>query len=154
MFKVTRRQFRNPHCNAAFNKIMHCSGLGDVKFAHQMAKMIRTLESESDLLSKVFVEYLKQFVKLDDKGEIVPFDGKPETYEIRDEFQKDPAKNAEYQKAMKDFEEIEIEIPHPKIPISKLGSVNLSPVELNALEPFLIDMEAVSSNVAPARKKK
>lgn len=144
MFTVTRRQFRQPQAVQAFSKIMHCGALEDIKFSYQMTKLLKDLDKEHAILHDLYLAHLKKYVKLDDKGDIAPTPGRPGTWELRDEVKDTPEEFAKYQKSMEEFEDLTIEINHPKIPLTKLAPAKLTPSELAAIDGFIIDMEVVS----------
>lgn len=145
MFKVTIKDFTSPQTRQALASVFNCKTYPEHKFKYQLAKMCRRCEEENDIIAKNHSDLLKKYVRLDDKGNIEPYDGRPGTFRVRKDIEDDAEKMEEFKKEMEDFNATEVEVDSPKIPLSKLEKVGLSPAELSALEPFIINMEDVSS---------
>lgn len=144
MLKVTFAQLMDQKTHGALSTVFNHKGFRDHKLNHQLAKMYKILETEQDIMQKNYIELLKKFVVCDDKGNIEPLPGQPGTFRVKEEITKSEEEMEKYRVAVEDFKKTEIEIEGSRIPLAKLEGVNLSPIDLSALDPFVIDMEEVS----------
>jgi hypothetical protein len=131
------KHINTPSFVEALAKLGRYDRLKDFKLAYNIAKIIRRFDAESTIAQELFVKLVRQHCKLDENGLIIPADGKPGSFEILE------GKETEWVQARKDFDEMEFELDCHKIRVEQLDGAPLSPMELVALEPLLIEMEAV-----------
>jgi len=148
MLKITFGQIMDQKTHGALSAVFNHKGFRDHKFNHQLSKMYKILESEQDIMQKNYIELLKKFVVCDDKGNIEPLPGQPGTFRVREDIAKDEEKMEEYRLAVEEFKKTEIDVDAPRIPLKKLEGVSLSPIDMAALDPFIIDMEEVSKGAS------
>jgi hypothetical protein len=123
----------------ALVKLGKFEGFKEQRVAYNVAKVIRRFDAESTIAQELFLKLVKQYAVLDEKGNIKSPEDKPGTYEIPDE------KVADWKKAKEDFDDVEFELDCHKIRLEQLGNAPLSPIDLNALEPLLSELEAVAA---------
>jgi hypothetical protein len=74
---------------------------------------------------------VKQYAKLDDKGEIKPADGKPGSFEIRDEVVE------EWKVKLDEYHNLTAEIPSYRITLDDIADVKLTANEIGAIEELM-----------------
>lgn len=97
----------------------------------QVRKLVRSVESSRLEAQEIFTKILKEFSVLDEKGEFVPEEGKPGTYQLL------PEKGPELEAKVKEFDEMEFKVEIPKLKLGDIEGVALSPSEIDALLPIL-----------------
>lgn len=130
MIKVPYKLLKSPQFQVALRKISN-HPFKSQKSAYNVMRIAKKVDEESKNCQELFTKLLKGFAKLDDKGEFVPVDGQPGTYQVPDE------KQADFQKAAEEFDELEFTIERYPIKLEELDGVGLSPAELGAVESLL-----------------
>lgn len=119
----------------AFNKLCQFPRLKPQK-ALMVAKVSRQISEKEISVTGEFLEIVKQYCVLDDKGEIVPQEGQPGTYQIKEENQK------AFQKVMDEFNVKTFEVKDcSKLYMKEIEGANLTPNEILAIEPMLTNVE-------------
>jgi hypothetical protein len=99
--------------------------------AYKVKKIYSAVKkAREDIAEKYKAEIMPKYAKLDEKGE----------FKI-EEFECDPAKEAEFTKAQDEFGLLVVEIDRPKLTLSDIRNVQLSPIEQLALECVLDDSQ-------------
>lgn len=130
--KVTYGQMRDQNFARGMSKIANFAGFKSPKTAYAVAKLNQAILAEASTTDAVFKKLVMLHAKLDEKGELVPANGIPDTFEIRDEAM--PA----WRDGLKEFTEIEVELLNKApIPLDQLEGIPLTPLEINALECLL-----------------
>lgn len=143
--KLSYKEIKNQTFVQGLAKLANYGGFKDQRLAYNVAKLIRKWDSEAQMAQDLFMKLVKQYATLDEKGNIkTPEGANSGAFEVVDE------KADAFAKARKEFESIEFDIPVHKIRIDQLEGTGLTPMEMMALEPILIEMEAVPSEVATA----
>lgn len=105
--------------------------------ALNLLKMARKIDFEAENLRTFFFDTLKKHCNLDEAGN-------PKAVEGKWDFTTSDGE-AEVNKAMEEFHELEFDFDFPKISMSELAHVQLSMDEIQALEPILNHLEAKAS---------
>lgn len=159
MFKLKFGDTKSREFLQAYSKVMTFTGYKDMKVAYNIAKIGRKYDSEAKICQELWLKLLKNYAKLDDKGNIAPrmqesINAKgekvstkvPNTYEILPE----KVEDGSWEKATIDFDATEFEIPCHKIKLADLAEAKLAPMDLMVLEPMIDDTEPVAA-VAPIK---
>lgn len=128
MIKLTYAHLNNTPIEQVLNKLATCSKL-DVRTAYQISKHIYHLQKEIKHARQVFTDMLKKHADLDEKG---GFKKLPESDGIVF------ADKAAYDADLSKFLEIEFEYDRRLLALEELAGAELSPQELMALEPILV----------------
>jgi len=110
--------------------------LGSHKFKNpkttfRVMKLTKAINKELNDSQELFVKTLKEYAKLDDKGEFVPQDNKPGTYVIREE------KVDEWKIAFNEFKVIEPSLHRKKLSLDELEDFTTSAVEMNGMSKLI-----------------
>ena len=140
MIKLTFGNLNDPGMNQALNKLSRETGFVDFKASYNVAKILRRLTKELGLAREVNQNILIDFCEVDEatkKAKFDPNSGQPVF--LSDE------KREEYFEKHKEFLKTDFEIDCEPIRVADLGTIKLSPHELNCLEPVLhMDVELTS----------
>lgn len=129
--KLTYGTLRDKDFFSAVAKINNFTDFKDARVMANIARIVKLIDKYQEEANDVFIKLLKQYAKLDEKGEILASPGKPGTYEIKDEVV------AEWKEKYKEFCAVEFEIFAKKLNLHDLISAKLSPKDLIALDPLL-----------------
>lgn len=164
MFKLKFSTTKNSEFIKSFAKVMQYTDYKGTKLAYDIAKIGRKFDEEAKLCHELYIKLLKNYAKLDEKGEFVlreeermnPKGEKvtikvPNTYVIIEEKHADGS----WEKASTDFDNTEFEIPCAKIKLSDLEGVGLSPLDLLNLENVITEtpLAAVGNGAVPTPLK-
>lgn len=129
--KLTYGTLRDKEFFMAIAKLNNCAQFKDVRLIANIARIVKLIDKNQNESNDVFLKLLKQYAKLDEKGEVAPAPGKPGTYEIKDD------SLIEWQNKYKEFCDVEFEIFAKKLYLHDLVPAQLAPKDLIALEPIL-----------------
>lgn len=132
-FSISYEKLRDPEFTAGIGKIYRFPKFKDVKLMMRIVRLTKLLQKYMDEGQEVYVNLVKQYALLDDKGNFIP----PENKALGD-FQIPPANQEEWAKKKKEFAETTVEIFAEKFEVFNFSEVGLTPAELDALEPILI----------------
>lgn len=136
--KLTYKMIQDRNFVAGLGKLANFGGFKDQKLAYNVAKLIRKWEVEVLTAQELYIKLVKQFAVVDENGNLkTPEGGAPGSFEIPD------GKDEAFKTARADFEKVELEIPVHKIRLEQLEGVGITPLEMNAMDALLVDMEAV-----------
>lgn len=122
----------DPNFNTTLNKLSKETGFSNFKASYNVAKILRRLTKELKIARDLNLKLVKDYAEVDDKGNPV-FDNQTGMPKFLDE-----EKQKEYQAKHKDFLETEIDLDCSPVTLQDLGTIKLSPHEINALEPILV----------------
>lgn len=105
------------------------------KAAYVIARLTKSLGTETETVQAAFIKLIKGYAKLDDKGEFVPAEKEgvaiPGTYQIPEENQET------FHKAMEEFHAMTFECHGRKITLDELEGCDLSAIEMDILWPII-----------------
>lgn len=101
------------------------------KAAFQIARLIRELDKENKTFDEARIKALKEYCELDDNGEIKTNENGNVTIA--------PDKIEEYNKRIQELLNTKVQINAEKIALNLLEELELKPVEMLNLEPFIIE---------------
>lgn len=139
MFKLKYSEIRDPRFVQAFSKLANFGGYKDAKSTYNIARMAKLIEQQQRAAIEDYQKVAKDFAVLDDAGKIKLDDN--QRFEVPDE------KKSEFDEATREFFTREVEIQRHRIRLDEVEGVGLSPMELLALEPVMVVLEAVSEAV-------
>lgn len=135
--KVKQGQFRSQDFIQGLVKIRNHS-FKDQKVAYGVMRLLKFFEQETELVQQGFQKLVKQFAILDEKGEFVPHNGQPGTFQII------PEKVEDWKKAVKEFEDVDVELQQHPIRLEHLQGAGLTPGDMLAVECLLApELEAM-----------
>lgn len=100
--------------------------------ALSIARLVKRIDEERSVAQDLYIKILKQHAELDALGELVPKDGKPNTYIIK----ADSTQEA-LDKALEEFGKETFSVEMKKFPLDLLEGVGLSGSEIMSLESLL-----------------
>lgn len=128
--------------NSGLSKLMSFPRFSP-RVALSIARVIERVEKEREVAQKLYDGVLKKHAVLDEKGEVKPKEGQPNSFEIA-EHSSQEAFNKEIEEMGKETFSVEMS----PILIDKLDGVGLSANEIAALEPILDLGEAAAPSLA------
>lgn len=137
MITLTYKDIRQGFFLQAFDRLCNNPNLGP-KVSYNVSKIASKVRPQVETCQEKFVELVKKYAILDDKGNIKPING-PGSYEVR------PEALEEYKKDLKSFENTTFTIDRFKLTYKDLEKANLAPNEWLGLEPLIVEMEAVET---------
>jgi hypothetical protein len=135
MFTLTFRQLKDQQFAQALGKLANFGRYRDQKVTYNIARMIVLIDQHKTAMREAFLALIKKYAVLDEKGNLkVAEDG---GITVQDE------KKKEWDEAATSFHEQAVEIKRHKIKLEDLQGVELTPLDLLALEPVMVSLEAV-----------
>lgn len=134
MITVHYKSLRSEEFDSALRKLYAYSAF-PTSLSYNVGKLKKKLDSEIGKAQSSFIELLKKYADLDDKGNFIPSNGEPGTFHVPEE------KKDAWMKARDTFEEMSVNILHPKMRLHELDGVKLTPVEIVAIEN-LVEVKA------------
>ena len=129
MLTIKFKTMKDPTFAAALNKLGSCPTYLSMEDVRAIAKVVKNIRNEMDIVQEIWIKFLKQFAKLDDKNEFVS--ERPGGFEIREEMIE------EWKKAIVEWGENESKVQGEKINMNAIKGANLSPNEFIAIEGLL-----------------
>jgi len=127
MITVKAKDLKNPNFIGGMQKMAHFP-FKKAQVGMHVATTIDEVQKKSQSLQDKFVNLIKMYGDVDAAGQ----------YKIKEE-------NMEtWQKAATEFDEQDVELPGYKVDLSDLDGAGLSPVELIACKPVILNLEVVS----------
>lgn len=139
-FKLKHKDLNNQDFTRALGKLCNTAGL-PVKLAYTVGKTQKAIQKEMQEARVGFQKLIDQFAEKDEHGKRVEPEGEG-SYKIADEKMKD------FDQAVQDFMDIELEISQSKVTLDQLERANLTPNEIMALEPLLNTLEVIDQSAA------
>lgn len=148
MLTVTYGQLRDATFGRAMAKMANCSGFKSPKLTFNIAKINKRILDEAKLVDELYQKLVREYCNKDEKGEILPHEGRPGTFVIPEE------KGDEWRAKTAEFNSLSFEIDRPKIELADVQTVaQLSPMEVMALESVLhFDESAPTLSAVPDPK--
>lgn len=138
MIELTYGMLRNGTFFPAFGKLYNASGIKDVRVIQNISRIQKLLDKYATEAQEIFLKLVKEYAVLDDKGEILPHDGVPNTYKIQEE------KQGEWEEKVKEFTSTKVSLSAKRIHLHELVGVPLSARDLNELECLMVTLEEVT----------
>ena len=99
-----------------------------IKISYRIAKILDALGGEYDFYRKKIQNILQKYGEKDDEGQLIIKDNQvPFIKEYADAAAKE----------LEELQDIDINLPDVKINISELEDIKLTPLQVNALKPFI-----------------
>ncbi len=140
MIKLTYEQINSQSLNEGLQALSKEKNFPSFQSSYNVSKIVRKIEKEQKLARELYHGFLKDFVVVDEKG--VPQFKKDAPY---GEFDFLEGKKDEFEKKVKDFMTVEVEIHAKPITADDLCSIKLAPHLINAIEPIL-DLSAFETS--------
>jgi len=134
MIKLSYSTLRSDSFHMVFSKLCRSQEFS-VQTAYQIAKLKDKIRKELQIEQDLFLGLVRQYCKLDEKGEILPI--KQEDKVIPGTFEIVPEKQDEWNAKYGEFIKQEITIDRDPIGLKDIGSAELSADDLLAIEPIL-----------------
>jgi hypothetical protein len=129
MIEIKTKDVKNPTFIQAFSKLAR-HPFRRAQVAVAVSVTAEALQKTSQSVQDKFVNLVKMYGDVDETG----------NYKIKDE-------NIEtWKKAAEEFDEQPIQLPGYKINVSELDGAGLTPVDLLALKPMLMNLELVDES--------
>lgn len=111
----------------------------NIRTSYDVLKLTKKLNIELKNAQELFISQLKQFAYTDEKGNILPNEGKPDTYKIKEDL------IPEWEKNFKEFNSMEHELGVYKLTLQDLDGLTLSANDLSQLESIIVVEEEPAS---------
>lgn len=100
--------------------------------ALSIVRLIEKVDKERDVAQKVYEGIVKKHAKLDEKGEVIPKDGDPNSFIVRDDSSQEAL-----DKEVQEMGEQSFSVEMRPIALAALEGVGLTPNELMYLAPII-----------------
>jgi len=128
MFKLTYDVFGNPDFNTGVKKLARHDGFKNFKTTYNIARLVKDIDKEAVIYNELQSKMLNKY-------------GTPNEDKISFSIAKE--KVEDFNKENKEFLTTEFEVQRHKVETEELGSVDLTPNEVSAIEPLLNIIEGV-----------
>lgn len=143
MVQIKYEMIRNPAFNQALSKLMHYPKFTP-RTGLMIARLVERVKKEAQVAQDAFIAVVKKYAILDEKGEIAPDNGQPNTYKLRE------GQQEAFDKETSELGEQTFSVDMKPILLDDLSGVGLTPNELSYLEPVLaVDGAQVSPQTLP-----
>lgn len=132
MLKITFGQLRDQNFGRAFSTVTNFGGYKSPQTVYNLAKISKKVREEAELCEKLHLAKLKEHCALNDKGE--PATDQAGRVDIL------PEKLAAWEAALKEFNAVEVELPHNRIKFEDAVQSGCSPLGLSYLDCLLTTM--------------
>lgn len=147
---------KDRHLDSAMNKLRYHSNL-PFKVTYQIKTILEGFDKGAKKVAKDFVDMLKQYATLDEKGQFIR-DKDKNGKDIPDSYVVAPERQEPFKEAMEAFDERVFLINRHKIALHNLEEAGLCPQELLALECMIdeneLDMEGESHGKENQKEEK
>lgn len=130
MIEINYEIMRNPVFARGIHKLVSHTAYPPL-VGYNISKLQRRLVSESKICDRLFKNLVEKYAKKDELGKISPHEGRPGSFTIPEE------NEAAWDRELKEFGAIKVEIDCHRTDIANLEGVGLSPLEMDVLEPVL-----------------
>lgn len=135
MIKLKFSHLNDQDFAKALVKLSNEQGWASFKSSYNMAKILRRMKKEIQIAREMHQKLLENYVSKDEKGGFLRAEEGTFPYKMEEENRK------EYDAKMAEFLETEVEIDCHLIAEDDLGSIKLTPSDINTLEP-IFDLQA------------
>lgn len=132
MIKLSFKHLNDQDFAKALIKLSNEQGWANFQSSYNVAKILRRMKKELSTAREMHQKLIEKYAKKDEKGGFLRAETGPFPYELENQ--------AEYEEKMKDFLETQVELDCHPITERDLGSIKLSPSDINTLEP-IFDLE-------------
>lgn len=126
MIELTWLAIRNPQFMSGISKLAN-AGL-DFKTSYHVSRIFSKVDSEFKESQKFFMKFIEKYADVDQKSG---------SYKVKDEHLE------KWKEETKNFDETKFTIEKSRVNIADLNGVNLTPLEILALEPILLGLEVL-----------
>lgn len=134
MFLLKYSHLRSPSFHQALRKLAN-HPFKDVKSLYNVTRIVKLVQQEGKQCDELFLKVLKGYADLDEKGEIKPINPtSPNTFSVPD------SKKEEWEKAAKDFHEIEVKFERHKVTPEECVLAGLTANDMVELDPMLSEL--------------
>lgn len=130
MIKLKYLDLRNPTFVRTMQKIAK-SPIKDIKALYNVTRLLDKVQQEEKRSQELFMVMLKEHAVLDDKGNLVPHDGKPGSFQIKEDMLD------AWKKKVEDYMDIEWQVERHPLKLSDIASANMTPEEVMSIECVL-----------------
>ena len=130
--QLSYKLLRDPNFMSAMRKLANHPNKNPTH-GMRVAKLIKALDAEQVNLDKVWADLIKVYALKDEKGELVPRENIPNTFQIPDD------KKPEWEKAVEELMESEFTAKADQLALDKLEDVGLTALELLVMDPILLN---------------
>jgi hypothetical protein len=130
MLTLTYGHVKNPAFLNALAKLAH-QPMKSPKAAYSVARIVKALSDETSVVQAAFLKMLKAYALLDEKGEFVPNDGIPGTYQIPED------RVEEWKKVNTEFNLMTFDAKGRKICVDELAGDAMSAHDMLTLADIL-----------------
>lgn len=127
MIVVKYKNYRIPGFLVSLQKLGQ-HNFKDQKAAYNAMRILKKVDQEKALAEEHFIKLAKQYATLDDKGEFLPKEGVPGTFQVPDD------KLPEWEKQYKEFQELESKLERYQVKVEDLDGSALTPQDLGFLD--------------------
>lgn len=131
-FKLTYLDFKDPEFEYSLGKLANAV-YKDEKASYNIAKIWRRFKNASKDAQETWAKLYIEYVVKDEKGEIVPLDGKPGTFTIR------PDLREQWVKVLDEFNSTVVEFDCHRLDPLVIKEANLSPKDMVTLEEIILE---------------
>lgn len=135
--KMLVKQVNNPIFIGTIHKLDQCSKYPSAQVAWNVMKLVKACHELVREQRDFYQKMTKDHAELDEKGEVKLNDKNQIVY-------KSPADEETHGKKFEEYMNMEVELRARQLDLNEISAANLSPVELEAIEP-LIDPASVIS---------
>lgn len=126
MIELTWAMIRNPQFLAGLSKLVNAGF--EFKTAYHISRIFSRVDSEYKESQKFFMKFVEKYADIDQKTG---------SYKVKDEHLE------KWKEETKNFDETKFVIEKSRVNIADLNGVNLTPLEILALEPILLGLEVL-----------
>lgn len=131
--KINYLQVQSPQFTKALAKMATFGGFTDYRQLANIKTVLKQFEKLADTAQKEWIELLKQFCQLDEKGNFIPSEGKAGTFTVT------PGREMEFKTAADSFNAKVADIWADPIHFEDVSKVGFSPADLMQLEGIILE---------------
>lgn len=131
--KLQLKTLNNPQFSMALMKLAQQDKWNDFKAAYNVGKIVRRIDREMNVARETHQKMLEVYGERDDKGNFV-MEGEGPTAQVKVQADKEK----EYKEKLDSFLAGEVEIDCAPVALDAMSECNLTPLELNSLEPIFV----------------
>lgn len=131
MLKLKFKNLNDENFSKALAKISVDPGWATFQAAYNVSKILRRIKNELTSARETHLSILKNYAKTDENGGFLTHKSGGFPFEIKEDLKE------EYETKMKEFLETEVELDCTTIKANDIGSVKLTPSEIDTLSPII-----------------
>jgi hypothetical protein len=133
--KIKYSTLKDPMFISGMAKVNRCP-FPKTRLSYNVSRIVDKVQQEAKRAQDIWIKLVKQYAKMDEKGEFISPEDKPGCYEIPDE------KQEEFKVKVEEFENFEFDIDRYPLKLDDLNGSGLSPQEIHTMECVLDVSEA------------